>query len=399
MLKLARGLVAADVPKKVLKSLEGAIKRLREEAQAVLGGKYADLHDMYLSDADDMEAILGLLKDGNSKRALDQASRMDTAAREEIPMLVWDFLTDMAEMRKKYGFVGPVDGSYERAEMIAVSKAMASRRTWYVVRIGKRWEVMNDSEYLTFNSNARDVFRVDTRGRVMKASRGMEAGDFQVVKAVLDDFHFYPETSGSKYHTFSDKVYGYAMSHEAIVSVVLDFPKDPKKDRANLYVVVREKTGDDRFDSLEKALERKMGWKAPPLMKGDGAGAIADYAEKLGESAWKAKKKVGTAARKLVPAEIAAVVTGVRELKKPERKDRGWSTNPNWRKVKTYLVSGIRLDDSSEDLVVGYLERHNKDLVPTNGTKWGKYGLWTDNKLQFHKGNWFVIAESGYSGG
>lgn len=49
---------------------------------------------MYAGDARDMLSVARMLKEGKVYAALRKAQDMDTAARDEIPVKVWMFLTE-----------------------------------------------------------------------------------------------------------------------------------------------------------------------------------------------------------------------------------------------------------------------------------------------------------------
>lgn len=51
---------------------------------------------MYAADARDMFAIARMIKEGNIKAAYDKACYMDTAARDEIPDEVYEYLEEEA---------------------------------------------------------------------------------------------------------------------------------------------------------------------------------------------------------------------------------------------------------------------------------------------------------------
>lgn len=52
----------------------------------------ADMMAMYAADARDMFKIAEMMQDGNYEAARTKADRMDTAARDEIPEEVYNFL-------------------------------------------------------------------------------------------------------------------------------------------------------------------------------------------------------------------------------------------------------------------------------------------------------------------
>ena len=56
----------------------------------------AGMMAMYASDADDMFKIVRMLKEGNTLAAYEKACNMDTAARDEIPDKVYEFLEEEA---------------------------------------------------------------------------------------------------------------------------------------------------------------------------------------------------------------------------------------------------------------------------------------------------------------
>jgi len=58
--------------------------------------KEADMMSMYAGDAEDMFAVARMMEEGNYGGAYSKVRNMDTAARDEIPDKVYEFLEEEA---------------------------------------------------------------------------------------------------------------------------------------------------------------------------------------------------------------------------------------------------------------------------------------------------------------
>ncbi|MEE9540815.1 MAG: hypothetical protein V3V85_04890 [Candidatus Thorarchaeota archaeon] len=85
-----------DVRKGMFSQFQRVIDSYKESAS---DAKDSEMKDCYTQDAKNMTEILDLMKAGEYKKAYEKARHLDTAVRECIPIVAWEYMQVKAEGR------------------------------------------------------------------------------------------------------------------------------------------------------------------------------------------------------------------------------------------------------------------------------------------------------------
>jgi hypothetical protein len=151
---------------------------------------------------------------------------------------------------------------------------------------------------------------------------------------------------------------------------------------------------EDELTFLCYVTEKGRPSKVKKVVKVDKGKSLFRFAEKyLLDIEKELREKFGDSA-------IKPKVTSFNKI--PSKKVKGITWSPNSSEQVVYEIRGNLLEKDNKEnreVVLEYIKKHHKSLMPTNGYEYGDYGMWSKRELVFDFPFWYLTHSSGYSGG